>query len=142
MTRLNRFSIRNKKAFSFNSNSNSHFFSVSLRFLNLPSEDTVFCSLSIRALVWTKTTNTLNWKSYCKHIVNSYCKILYIFCLNLFWSYCKQHWPECILTSDLLTFVRMNKIQWKCQFCSGLCRMAQFTDGWLDDYYFNQFTFY
>lgn len=32
----------------------SHFLRVSLRFLNLPSEETVFCSLSIRALVWTK----------------------------------------------------------------------------------------
>lgn len=29
----------------------AYFFRVSLRFLNLPSEDTVFCSLSISALV-------------------------------------------------------------------------------------------
>lgn len=29
----------------------THFFSASLRFLNLPSEDTSFCSLSIRAFV-------------------------------------------------------------------------------------------
>lgn len=35
----------------------SHFFRVSLRFLNLPSEDTVFCSLSIRALVWNDRTH-------------------------------------------------------------------------------------
>lgn len=31
-----------------------YFFRVSLRFLKRPSEDTVFCSLSIKALVWTR----------------------------------------------------------------------------------------
>lgn len=37
-----------------------YFFSVSLRFLNLPSEDTVFCSRSISAFVCNKPTKLPN----------------------------------------------------------------------------------
>lgn len=33
----------------------SYFFSVSLRFFDLPSRDTVFCSLSMRVLAWTRS---------------------------------------------------------------------------------------
>jgi len=33
----------------------SYFFRVSLRFLDLPSVDTVFCSLSMRVLAWTRS---------------------------------------------------------------------------------------
>lgn len=39
-----------------------YFFSVSLRFLNLPSEDTVFCSRSISDLVYrTHKTNLISF---------------------------------------------------------------------------------